>query len=255
MSKRDDDGVIRDVEVVKSGIRSRIVGHEMIPVAELTANPANWRVHPKGQVAVVGDSLHTLGWLRGILFNRVTGNMIDGHLRVEIAEREGEQAVPADIVELTPEEEDVALALLDPSGAMATANQEKLNVLLDKAKAFFADQKENATARSASALLESLRANERAKKASRNGEGESVVAHDGKRAMTVDEKAAQYENTTLRQIMLPFDVEGFAEAMRLLELVRNAAQVETNTEAVLLCLQYYCTEQKLLEPDDSDVEV
>jgi hypothetical protein len=250
--KKREQEVEQASEAVQSGIRSRIVGHGMERVTDLVKNPENWRVHPKGQIAVVSDSMHTLGWLRGILKNTVTGNMVDGHLRVEIAEREGEEFVPCDYVELTQEEEGVALALLDPSGAMATANQEKLNALLERAKAFFGEQQRTSTFKAASALLDSLKRDQRGKKDAADEYDQSLVQHTGKRAMTPDEKVSQYENTTVRQIMLAFDVAGFKDAMQLLELIRAHAEVDTNAEAVLVAMQFYCERNELTVPPDAD---
>lgn len=249
-----DDARALSGEVLSKGIRSRIVGHGEERVSDLVRNPNNWRVHPKGQIAVVSDSLATLGWLRGILKNVVTGNMIDGHLRAEIAERNGEETVPCTYVELTPEEEDVALALLDPSGAMATANQEKLATLLEKAKGFFADQRERSTFQAADALLKNLKREQRSRQKATTSEDGETVSHTGKREPDWTEKADVYNQTNVRQITLPFDVDEFREAVGLLELIRTHTNVDNNTEAAMAAMRFYCEHHALYGSDEADTE-
>lgn len=110
--------------------RNRIVGHGDEDPTQLLANPRNWRVHPKGQQDALTGALDQVGWVQQVVVNTTTGHMVDGHLRVEMALSRGEPAVPVVYVELTPEEEGLVLASLDPIGAMAATDDEKLRQLL-----------------------------------------------------------------------------------------------------------------------------
>jgi DNA methylase len=110
--------------------RNRIVGSGDEAPGALLANPRNWRTHPPDQRAALAGSLSEVGWVAQILVNRTTGHVVDGHARVEEAIRRGEPTVPVVYVELTPEEEALVLATLDPIGAMATADTAKLRELL-----------------------------------------------------------------------------------------------------------------------------
>jgi hypothetical protein len=56
--------------------------------------------------------------------------LVDGHLRLELAREHGESELPAVIVDLAEEEERLVLATLDPIGAMAQANAQRLVELL-----------------------------------------------------------------------------------------------------------------------------
>ena len=91
---------------------------------QLLANPYNWRIHTQLQERALVGSLDTIGWLRTVLVNRTTGHVIDGHLRVETAITNGEP-VPVDYVDLTEDEERLALATLDPITSMAGRDVEK----------------------------------------------------------------------------------------------------------------------------------
>ena len=111
-------------------IRSRIVGHGDVNPAELLANPLNFRRHPGNQMDALRGSMKELGWLKTILVNKTTGHVLDGHARVEEAMRQGLPTIPATLVELTEDEERLALAVLDPITEMATRDQAILDELL-----------------------------------------------------------------------------------------------------------------------------
>jgi hypothetical protein len=111
-------------------IRTRIVGHGTEDPEQLLANPQNFRRHPGPQLEALRGSLRELGWVKGVLVNRTTGHVIDGHARIEEAMRQKEEAIPVDYVELTLEEERLALAVLDPISEMATRDEAQLQDLL-----------------------------------------------------------------------------------------------------------------------------
>lgn len=111
-------------------IRSRIVGHGDVNPEELLANPLNFRTHPGHQMDALRGSMKELGWLKTVLVNKTTGHVIDGHARVKEAMRMGLATIPVTILELTPEEERLALAVLDPITELATRDPQILTELL-----------------------------------------------------------------------------------------------------------------------------
>lgn len=119
-------------EIVAAGapLRNRIVGSGELAVKDLVKNPKNWRKHPVSQLAALEGLLSEVGWVQNVIVNRTTGNMIDGHARVAIAEKRGEQTVPVVFVELTECEEELVLATLDPLGDLAELDKNKLQSLL-----------------------------------------------------------------------------------------------------------------------------
>jgi DNA modification methylase len=124
---------------VPSPWRNRITGHGEIDPRELMANPSNWRTHPADQQHALTGALSEVGWVAGVLVNRTTGHLVDGHLRVELAIARGEPSIPVAYVELTPEEEDLVLASLDPIGAMASVERAALAELLARTETADAD--------------------------------------------------------------------------------------------------------------------
>lgn len=115
--------------------RNRIVGHGEMRAGDFLANPLNWRVHPKYQQEALAGVLDEVGWVQTVIVNKRTGALIDGHLRVALALRHGEDtSVPYVEVDLDEDEERKILATLDPITGMATADEEKLTELLKQVK-------------------------------------------------------------------------------------------------------------------------
>jgi DNA modification methylase len=109
---------------------NRIVAHGEEPPDDLLPNPRNWRVHSAAQQGALSQVLGEVGLVQSVIVNRTTGHLIDGHLRIELAKAQGQPAVPVVYVELSDEEERIVLASLDPIGAMASVDREKLAELL-----------------------------------------------------------------------------------------------------------------------------
>src|SRR5665811_1014749 len=110
--------------------RSRIVGMEDVAPDQLLAHPLNWRIHSGPQRDALRGSLAEVGWVQNVVVSKRTGHVVDGHARVEEALSRREATVPVLYVDLSPDEEALVLATLDPIGAMATADTEKLEALL-----------------------------------------------------------------------------------------------------------------------------
>lgn len=118
---------------------NRIVGRDDVPPGQIMANPKNWRLHPKAQQQALSGALNQVGWVQSVIVNKTTGNLVDGHLRVQLAMRNKEATVPVTYVELTPEEEGLVLASLDPIAAMAEQDDAMLRQLLAETQIDSAD--------------------------------------------------------------------------------------------------------------------
>ena len=121
---------VRPRPAIPAAWRNRITGHADIDPKTLIPNPANWRSHPKAQQRALAGALGEVGWVTRVIVNRLTGHLVDGHLRVELAISRDEPTVPVTYVELSLEEERLVLASLDPLAAMATADRDALASLL-----------------------------------------------------------------------------------------------------------------------------
>lgn len=112
--------------------QNRIIEVRNLPPSDLLANPFNWRIHPKHQQDALMTMLERVGWVQAVVVNQQTGHVVDGHLRAALAIRREEKSVPVAVVDLTEQEELLALATFDRIGQMADLDEQKLVELLDQ---------------------------------------------------------------------------------------------------------------------------
>jgi hypothetical protein len=118
---------VRVKKAAKKGVewRSRVVGFVEKPANQFTANALNFRRHPNAQRDVFRGLISEIGFAGAVLENVRTGNLIDGHLRIEEALSVDEnQLIPCVQVDLSESEEKLLLASYDPLSAMATVDRE-----------------------------------------------------------------------------------------------------------------------------------
>jgi len=115
------------------GIRDRVVELRRVPSEELQDNEANWRVHPYAQQQAVSELLEKVGIVGALTAYHSERNggkltLIDGH------ERRGHKAEwPTLILDVTDEEADLLLLMLDPMVALADSDGTRLTALLREA--------------------------------------------------------------------------------------------------------------------------
>lgn len=114
--------------------RNRIVGHAEVDPRELSPHPLNWRTHDDRQRYVLKGTMHEVGWVKDVIVNKHTGNIIDGHLRVSLAMEKGEASVPVTYIDISEDEEAMILATLDPIVELAGTDQFKLDALLESVR-------------------------------------------------------------------------------------------------------------------------
>lgn len=112
------------------GWKNRIVETGTVDPWSVEEHPLQWRTHSDKQASALAGALEEVGWVQDVIVNRTTNRLLDGHLRVWLARKEGEKEVPCKFVELSEEEENLILATLDPIGAMAGTNATKQQGLL-----------------------------------------------------------------------------------------------------------------------------
>ena len=109
---------------------NKIVGHADVPPDQLLAHPENWRIHPRYQQEALRGVINDIGFIKSVTVNKNTGRVVDGHLRVTLALRDGIPTIPVEYVELTESEEAEALLTIDPIAALAGSDKENLETLL-----------------------------------------------------------------------------------------------------------------------------
>lgn len=108
--------------------KSRIVGHAKVAPDQLVANPLNFRTHPMRQREALKAAIEDMGFVRSVLVNKRTGNLVDGHERVWQALTSEQPTIDVEYIDVSEEEERKILATLDPIGELA--NRAVLNRLI-----------------------------------------------------------------------------------------------------------------------------
>lgn len=115
--------------------KNRIVGLSEVDPRELQLNPRNAREHGQFQRRSLTASIDSLGLVAPATRNKRTGRLVDGHARVKEALRRGEAKIPVIDVDLSEAAELQFLATFDAIGALATANRDALDGLLQDIEA------------------------------------------------------------------------------------------------------------------------
>ena len=112
--------------------KSRIIGSGEERLDQILFNPRNWRIHPLAQQDALKGVLEQVGWVQQVIVNQRTGNLVDGHLRCQLAAREGNEIIPVVYVDISEDEEAMILATLDPIAGLAVADKQKLAELISE---------------------------------------------------------------------------------------------------------------------------
>ncbi len=111
-------------------ILDRVKEYRKVRACELVPHPANWRTHPDIQINALHDLLKEIGFAGAIIARRLEDGrlqILDGHLRVK---QMGKREVGVLVTDLSAEEAEKFLLTYDPVGALATADQTRLEALL-----------------------------------------------------------------------------------------------------------------------------
>ncbi|MDO4549664.1 MAG: hypothetical protein Q4C96_00255 [Planctomycetia bacterium] len=111
-------------------IRDRIKEFRRVEARSLMPNPKNWRTHPDSQKNALKGILAEIGFADALIARELPNGelvLIDGHLR---AETTPDQILPVLVLDVTEEEADKLLALLDPLASMAGKNSDILSELI-----------------------------------------------------------------------------------------------------------------------------
>jgi hypothetical protein len=114
--------------LLESGIR-RIA---WVPPGDLVPNPDNARRHGPDQMAALAELVARNGWVKPLIVNEMTGLLVDGHARRELALLRGDETVPVAYGWWTAEQEAELLAFLDANGAQATVDQARWKSLAER---------------------------------------------------------------------------------------------------------------------------
>ncbi len=198
---------------------NRIVSYSAEDPKSLTANPHNFRRHPKGQRLALNAMIADVGMVQPVIVNANTGRIIDGHLRVDLAIEQGQSSMPVIWVDVSADEEMKILATLDPIGNMATTDAGILDALIGQLTPpdkIIADVWETLLASNTALVEETIK--------------QQRHAVEGRFDHSAQER---YLNSSYRTLLLMFDLVVFEEVQKKLVDLAKASGAASNQDVVL----------------------
>ena len=120
-----------DIEGVRPPVRDRIVELRRVRAGDLVPHPNNYRIHSGAQRATLGAALEEIGHADALIAMKLPDGrlmLINGHMR---ADEDPKAFVPVLILDVSREEADKLLLLMDPLAEMAQRDSDRILRLLE----------------------------------------------------------------------------------------------------------------------------
>lgn len=208
-------------KVAPRHFRDRVLRLDRVKSSELIQNPKNWRTHSESQERALKGVLSEIGWTDALIARQLPDGrleLIDGHLRQSV---DPDEVVPVLVVDVTEEESDKLLTILDPITAMAGIDTAKLNELLESVQFETGDM---------DALLESLRVQSAELTLEENTSDEIQLSGD-EEVTTETVVSNDFVNITF-----PVTTSQEMEIRRLLKIAKTRWAVESSGAALSMAL-------------------
>ena len=200
---------------------------KMEDIVNLVPHPQNPNKHSDKQIALLAKVIRHTGWRSPIIVSKKTGFVIAGHGRLEAAKLLEVTEVPIEEQTFKNEAEEYAHLVAD--NRIAELSNLSADLTLDILKKLKEDDSYDLeltgyTDDEFEALLDL----------------HLPLSHEGSEEDTsIADKKEVYDNTTLRQITLIYQEEEYEEILEKINEIREAKELETNTDAVTVALQAY----------------
>jgi hypothetical protein len=210
---------------VGSQFKDRIKRLDRVRSGDLVLNPKNWRTHPEAQKAALKGVLSEIGWTDALIAReRPDGRLelVDGHLRSTL---NPDEMVPVLVVDVTEEESDKLLTILDPLSAMAGIDADKLNDLLGTVTFESPDME---------GLLEILRSNSIEAELHGNASAGDVEGEPGPAAVETETAAV---GTGFVNLSFPVTTMQEIEIRKAIKKAKDRWQVESSGMALAMIIE------------------
>jgi hypothetical protein len=120
---------------MSAAIRNRIKGHRRVRAGELVPHELNFRLHPELQRAALEALYLEVGFARSLLAYELPDGrlkLIDGHLRRDL---DPDMEVEVEVLDVSEDEARALLLSIDPLAALAQAQEQLRDRLLEIAPA------------------------------------------------------------------------------------------------------------------------
>jgi hypothetical protein len=197
---------------------------KMIDPAALVPNPRNPNKHPESQIEILSRVIKSQGWRSPIVVSNRSGFIVKGHGRLAAAMLLQEKSVPVELQNYETEACEWADLIADNRIAeLAETNQDELKKLMIELREQSFDL--DLTGFTGNDLNDWLK--------------NDLIVAGQERGPTPADNLENYEQSTIRQIVLIMDTTEFEEIMEKLETIKKAKDLDSNTIAAMTAIREY----------------
>jgi hypothetical protein len=120
-----------DIKAVRPLFRDRIVDFRRVRAGDLVPHPYNYRLHSEAQRATMRAALEEIGHADALITMKLPDGrlmLINGHVRADI---DPNAQIPVLILDVSREEADELLLLMDPLAEMAQRDFDRTRMLVE----------------------------------------------------------------------------------------------------------------------------
>ena len=195
---------------------------KLVPVSELKENPNNPNVHTTEQIERLAKVLKVQGWRNPIVVSNRSGCIVKGHGRLEAGKLAGFDKVPVDFQDYESEEMEFADLIADNRIAeLSKMDNDKLKDALQQIDNGSLDMDITGYDQKELGLLM------------------TQVFQGDDTGKTPDDYVDDWNNTTVRQIILIYDESNFDEILAKIGRIRDKHALDNNTDAVTMALNAF----------------
>ena len=192
--------------------------------AGLVSNPRNPNNHPESQIEILSRVIKAQGWRSPIVVSKRSGFIVKGHGRLAAALLLGAKSVPVELQDYETEASEWADLIADNRIAeLSVTNHDELKKLMIELRDDNFDL--DLTGFSGDDLDSWLK--------------NDLVVAGQEQGPTPQDKLEDYEQSTIRQIVLIMDTAEFEEIMSKLETIKQARDLDSNTIAAMTAIREY----------------
>jgi hypothetical protein len=196
----------------------------LVDPAGLVPNPRNPNQHPEGQIEILARVISAQGWRAPIVVSKRSGFIVKGHGRLAAALKLGVTAVPIDYQEYATEASEWADLIADNRIAelAETSHDELKKLMLDLREQDFDLDLTGFSGEDLESWLKT-----------------DLVVAGQEQGPTPKDQLEDYEQSSVRQIVLIMDKEEFEEIMAKLDTIKKARELDSNTIAAMTAIREY----------------
>ena len=207
-----------------SGIKIHCSHTELVDITSLVPNPRNPNKHPDSQIAILAKVIRHQGWRSPIVVSKLSGFIVKGHGRYEAAKLLQVEKIPVDFQDYENQATEWADLIADNRIAeLSETDSQLLREIIGEIKDDIQDVELTGFS---DAEIDSWL-------------NEQMVLQGQEQGATPKDQLEDYENSTVRQIVLVMESDEFEDIMAKLDEIKSKHELQTNTEAALLAIREY----------------